>query len=99
MMILDRSRRGKRPVMLLGAFMVLASAVAVEAGELAGAEMQDVALRPLEVRAPSPATRETCTLMAWGFGGVRSQCMLDTAPVRAVPSGICVTRYGNRTCY
>jgi hypothetical protein len=48
------------------------------------------------------ATREVCTTLSWGFDEVRTDCR--TVPIavrREDPAlrGVCITRYGHRTCY
>lgn len=48
------------------------------------------------------ATRQVCTTSEWGFGEIRTDCR--TVPIalrRDDPNlrGLCITRYGHRTCY
>ena len=48
------------------------------------------------------ATRKVCTTSEWGFGEIRTDCRTEPIPVRqADPAlhGICVIRYGMRSCY
>ncbi len=48
------------------------------------------------------AMREVCTIGEWGFDEIRRDCRTEPIPVRrADPAlrGVCVTRYGQRTCY
>jgi hypothetical protein len=46
--------------------------------------------------------RETCEQMEWGYGGVRTECRTEALPPRQLNpafKGICLTYYGDRTCY
>jgi hypothetical protein len=47
-------------------------------------------------------TREVCTVTDWGLGEVRRECLTEVLPPRE-PSpaleGICMIKYGVRTCY
>lgn len=48
------------------------------------------------------AMREVCTTLELGFGEIRTECRTQPIPVRAENPklrGLCVTRYGRRTCY
>jgi hypothetical protein len=48
------------------------------------------------------ATREVCNTIDFGFGDVQTDCRMEPLPVRAADpalDGICITRYGRRTCY
>jgi hypothetical protein len=48
------------------------------------------------------AMREVCTTGEWGFDEIRTECRTEPIPVRRVDPalrGVCVTRYGQRTCY
>jgi hypothetical protein len=45
---------------------------------------------------------ETCEQMEWGYGGVRTECRTEALPPRPINpafKGICLTYYGDRTCY
>ncbi|MEM7399747.1 MAG: hypothetical protein AAGF48_06255 [Pseudomonadota bacterium] len=47
-------------------------------------------------------TREVCDTFSFGFGDIRTECRVEPlAPKAQDPNlrGICITRYGNRTCY
>lgn len=47
-------------------------------------------------------SREVCDTFDFGGGDIRTECRTRPLPVRAKDSalrGICITRYGNRTCY
>jgi hypothetical protein len=48
------------------------------------------------------ATRQVCTTSEWGFDEIRTDCRtLPIALERNDPAlrGLCITRYGHRTCY
>ncbi|MGK2923243.1 MAG: hypothetical protein ACSLE4_10735 [Methyloceanibacter sp.] len=48
------------------------------------------------------ATREVCTTLELGFGEIQTDCRMKPIPIRAenpVLRGLCITRYGRRTCY
>ena len=48
------------------------------------------------------AMREVCTTREWGFGEIQTDCRMTPIRVRAEDpalSGMCITRYGRRTCY
>jgi len=48
------------------------------------------------------ATREVCTTLELGFGEIQTDCRMQPVQVRAAnPAlrGLCITRYGRRTCY
>jgi len=48
------------------------------------------------------AMREVCTVGEWGFDEIRTDCRTEPIPARrADPAlrGLCVTRYGQRSCY
>jgi hypothetical protein len=48
------------------------------------------------------ATREVCTTREWGFGEIQTDCRTTPIRVRAEDPalrGLCVTRYGRRTCH
>lgn len=48
------------------------------------------------------ATHQVCTLSDWGFGEIRRDCRTEPVPVRRddpALRGVCITRYGHRTCY
>jgi|GEM_PF-1439403 len=48
------------------------------------------------------ATRKVCTRRDWGHGEVEVDCRMRPVPLgREDPAlrGLCVTRYGQRTCY
>lgn len=48
------------------------------------------------------ATREVCTTLELGFGEIRTECRAQPISVRAENPklrGLCVTRYGRRSCY
>lgn len=48
------------------------------------------------------ATREVCTTYELGFGEIQTDCRMQPLEARAAdPSlrGLCITRYGRRTCY
>jgi hypothetical protein len=47
---------------------------------------------------PPSVLRETCTIMPWA-DGLRTQCIVGVPVPEAVPHGICIMRYGLRTCY
>lgn len=47
-------------------------------------------------------TREICTMIAWGYDGVRTDCryrVLSAQKPKEALKGICTTYYGRRTCY
>lgn len=48
------------------------------------------------------ATREICTTLELGFGEIQTDCRMKPIPIRAEDPtlrGLCITRYGRRTCY
>lgn len=48
------------------------------------------------------AMRDVCTTREWGFGEIQTDCRMTPIRVRAEDpalSGMCITRYGRRTCY
>lgn len=48
------------------------------------------------------AMREVCTTREWGFGEIQTDCRATPIPVRAEDPalrGVCITRYGRRTCH
>ena len=48
------------------------------------------------------ATREVCTTLELGFGEIQTDCRMKPVPIRAEKPalrGVCITRYGRRTCY
>ena len=48
------------------------------------------------------ATREVCTTLELGFGEIQTDCRMKPTPIRAEDPalrGLCITRYGRRTCY
>lgn len=48
------------------------------------------------------AMREVCTTREWGFGEIQTDCRMTPIRVRAEDPalrGMCITRYGRRTCY
>jgi hypothetical protein len=48
------------------------------------------------------AMRQVCTTGEWGFNEIRTDCRTEPVPVRRLDPalrGLCVTRYGQRTCY
>lgn len=48
------------------------------------------------------ATREVCTTLELGFGEIQTDCRMKPIPIRAenpALRGVCITRYGRRTCY
>ena len=48
------------------------------------------------------ATREVCTTLELGFGEIQTDCRMKPIPIRAEDPalrGVCITRYGRRTCY
>lgn len=56
----------------------------------------------LDVYLVETATREVCDTFTYGDGDVRTECTTEPLPARAEDpalQGICITRYGNRTCY
>jgi hypothetical protein len=56
----------------------------------------------LDVYLIPAATREVCTTTDFGYGEIRRECRNELLPLaRTDPAleGICVTRYGRRTCY
>jgi hypothetical protein len=56
----------------------------------------------LDVYVVPAATREVCTTTDWGYGEIRTECRNEVLPVqhsKAALEGICITRYGRRTCY
>lgn len=68
------------------------------------------AAAPVKVTFPSEidvylvetGSREVCDTFDFGGGDIRTECTVEPLPVRAenpALRGICVTRYGNRTCY
>lgn len=63
----------------------------------------DVTFPPeLDVYVVPAATREVCTTLTWGYDEVRTDCRITPVPVRREDPalrGVCVTRYGQRTCH
>ncbi|MDJ0514085.1 MAG: hypothetical protein QNJ62_11650 [Methyloceanibacter sp.] len=56
----------------------------------------------LDVYLVQAGTREVCDTFNFGGGDVRTECRVEPLPARAenpALRGICITRYGNRTCY
>lgn len=56
----------------------------------------------LEVHLIETGRREVCDTFNFSDGDVRTECRTEPLRVRAENAalrGICVTRYGNRTCY
>jgi len=56
----------------------------------------------LNVYLVQTGTREVCDTFNFGGGDVRTECRVQPLPARAenpALRGICITRYGNRTCY
>ena len=56
----------------------------------------------LDVYLVETATREVCDTISFGGGDVRTDCRTEPLPVRAenpALRGLCITRYGRRTCY
>jgi len=56
----------------------------------------------LDVYLVPAATREVCDTIAYGGGDARTECRTEPLPVRAenpALRGLCITRYGRRTCY
>ena len=56
----------------------------------------------LDVYVVPAATREVCTTLTLGYDEVRTECRMEPLPVRGEDPalrGVCVTRYGHRTCY
>lgn len=48
------------------------------------------------------ATRQVCTTSEWGFDEIRTDCRTVPIAVRRddpALRGLCITRYGHRTCY
>ena len=48
------------------------------------------------------AMREVCTTGEWGLDEIRTECRTEPIRVRRVDPalrGVCVTRYGQRSCY
>lgn len=71
---------------------------------------QAPAAAPVKVAFPSQMNitlvqtgrREVCDTFNFGGGDVRTECTVEPLRVRAenpALRGICITRYGNRTCY
>jgi hypothetical protein len=47
-------------------------------------------------------TREVCTVRDWGVGEVRRECLTEILPPREsdhAAKGVCMIKYGIRTCY
>lgn len=58
--------------------------------------------RELDVYLVETASREICDTFSFGGGDVRTECRTEPLPVRAenpALRGLCITRYGRRTCY
>lgn len=56
----------------------------------------------LDVYLVPAAMREVCTIGDWGFDEIRRDCRTEPIPVRRKDPalrGVCVTRYGQRSCY
>ena len=56
----------------------------------------------LEVHLVETGSREVCDTFNFGDGDVRTECRTEPLRVKAKDPalrGICITRYGNRTCY
>jgi len=56
----------------------------------------------LDVYPVPAAMREVCTTSAWAYDEVRTDCRTEPIPVRREDPalrGLCITRYGQRTCY
>lgn len=65
----------------------------------------DQILEPVEADAEtvvSGITREVCTVSDWGLGEVRRVCLTEVLPPREpnpAAKGICMIKYGVRSCY
>jgi hypothetical protein len=56
----------------------------------------------MKVHLVETGRREVCDTFDFGDGDVRTECRIEPLPVRAENAalrGICITRYGNRSCY
>ena len=56
----------------------------------------------LDVYLVEAATRQVCDTTTYGGGDARTECRTEPLPVRAgnpALQGLCITRYGRRTCY
>ncbi len=57
---------------------------------------------PQEATVVTGITREVCTVRDWGPGEVRRECLTEVLPPREpnpALEGICMIKYGLRTCY
>jgi hypothetical protein len=81
---------------------------AAETGQAVQTEQAVEATRVAEAEAPEAdtvaygITREVCTVSDWGLGEVRRECVTEVLPPREPDpalEGICMTKYGVRTCY
>lgn len=62
------------------------------------AETEEAGIEP----AVTGITREVCTVSDWGVGEVRRECLTEVLPPRQsdrAAQGICMTKYGVRTCF
>jgi hypothetical protein len=75
---------------------------AIEADQAVEAHQAVAAEAPDEEDVVYGITREVCTVSDWGLGEVRRECLTEVLPPRE-PSpaleGICMIKYGVRTCY
>ena len=74
----------------------------IEADQTVQAHQTVAAGAPDEENVVYGITREVCTVTDWGLGEVRRECLTEVLPPRE-PSpalkGICMIKYGVRTCY
>ena len=80
----------------------------VQADQASEIEQAAEPTRVAEAEAPDTETvaygitREVCTVSDWGLGEVRRECVTEVLPPRGpnpALAGICMTKYGVRTCY
>jgi hypothetical protein len=67
-----------------------------------GPSANDAFPSKMEVHLVETGRREVCDTFDFGDGDVRTECRTELLRVRAENAalrGICITRYGNRTCY
>ncbi|MEM7191764.1 MAG: hypothetical protein AAF405_02655 [Pseudomonadota bacterium] len=91
-------------MLLLGGFAVFPTMDQAAAGPTVPQGKDAAASLPpaLDVYLVETATREVCDTFNFGGGDVRTECRTEPIPARAdnpALRGICITRYGKRSCY
>ena len=74
----------------------------IEADQAVEAHQAVAAEEPNEENVVYGITREVCTVSDWGLGEVRRECLTEVLPPREpnpALEGICMIKYGVRTCY